>query len=130
MMRFRSSKYVSEIIEARVEEILLRLDTEFKKINRSGMLPAGVVLIGGGAKLADLVETAKKVLRLPVSLGANKATATVVDKVNEQDYLTALGLVVWGEQSRRGQNNTGMSFGNVGGTLARSAKKLWSIFRP
>jgi cell division protein FtsA len=125
-----SRKYVSEIIEARVEEILLRLDTEFKKINRSGMLPAGVVLIGGGAKLADLVETAKKVLRLPVSLGANKATATVVDKVNEQDYLTALGLVVWGEQSRRGQNNTGMSFGNVGGTLARSAKKLWSIFRP
>jgi len=125
-----SRKYVAEIIEARVEEILLRLDGEFKKINRSGMLPAGVVLVGGGAKLIDLVEVAKKILRLPVSMGANKMVATVVDKVNEQDYLTALGLVVWGEQFRRTQVSPGMSFGNMSGNLARSAKKLWSIFRP
>ena len=125
-----SRKYVAEIIEARVEEILLRLDGEFKKINRSGMLPAGVVLVGGGAKLVDLVEVAKKVLRLPVSMGANKTVPTVVDKVNEQDYLTALGLVVWGEQFRRGQSNPGISLGSMSGSLARSAKKLWSIFRP
>jgi len=125
-----SRKYVAEIIEARVEEILARLDAEFKKINRSGMLPAGVVLVGGGAKLADLVEVSKKALRLPVSLGANKMVATVVDKVNEQDYLTALGLVVWGEQFRRTQGHHGMSFGNIAGSFGNGVKKLWSIFRP
>lgn len=125
-----SRKYVSEIIEARVEEILARLDAEFKKINRSGMLPAGVVLVGGGAKLADLVEVAKKNLRLPVSLGSNKMVATVVDKVNEQDYLTALGLVVWGQQFHKTQSHSGFSFSNVTGSVGKGVKSLWSIFRP
>src|SRR3989339_1313920 len=43
-----SKKYVSEIIEARVEEIMEKIDDELKKIERSGMLPAGAIFIGGG----------------------------------------------------------------------------------
>lgn len=93
-----SMKYLSEIIEARVEEIFDKVDNEFKKIERSGMLPAGVFLIGGGAKLGDVVEVAKKKLRLPAAIGANRNVATVIDKVNEQEFLTALGLVAWGDQ--------------------------------
>lgn len=91
-----SLKYISEIIEARVEEIFEKVDDEFKKIERSGMLPAGVFLIGGGAKTGGIVEAAKRKLRLPVCLGANKTVNTVIDKVNDPSFLTALGLVVWG----------------------------------
>ena len=58
-------KYLAEIIEARVEEIFEKIDEEFKKIERSGMLPGGVYLIGGGTKLNDMVDIAKKKLRLP-----------------------------------------------------------------
>lgn len=93
-----SRRYVSEIIEARVEEIFERVDAELKKIDRSGMLPAGVCLIGGGAKLADIVDVAKRKLRLPAALGSNRSVATVVDKVNDLEYLTALGLIAWGDQ--------------------------------
>lgn len=93
-----SLKYISEIIEARAEEIFEKVDNEFKKIERSGMLPAGVFLTGGGAKLAGIVDAAKKNLRLPVCLGANKGIQTVIDKVNDLQFLTALGLVVWGSQ--------------------------------
>ena len=93
-----SRKYVAEIIEARVEEIFDKVDNELKKIDRSGMLPAGVFLIGGGAKLNDIVETAKNRLRLPACLGANKNVVLAIDKVNDIDYLTALGLAVWGNQ--------------------------------
>lgn len=125
-----SRKYVSEIIEARIVEILERIDLEFKKIDRSGMLPAGVVLVGGGSKLSDLVEVAKKTLRLPVSLGANKNVPTVVDKVNEVDYLTALGLVIWGESSQRGHSSTNISVKNVMGNLGQGIGKIWSIFKP
>lgn len=94
-----SRRYVAEIIEARVEEIFEKIDEEFEKIDRSGMLPAGVFLIGGGAKLADIVEAAKKKLRLPAVIGSNKKAAVVIDKVNDPCFLTALGLVVWGGQS-------------------------------
>lgn len=98
-----SRRYVAEIIEARVEEIFEKIDAEFRKIDRSGMLPAGACLIGGGSKLADIVEVAKRKLRLPASVGANRTVATVVDKVNELEYLTALGLLAWGEQLTRFQ---------------------------
>ncbi|PIR14287.1 MAG: cell division protein FtsA, partial [Flavobacteriales bacterium CG11_big_fil_rev_8_21_14_0_20_35_7] len=37
-----SKKYVSEIIEARVEEICSKIDDELNRIDRSGMLPAGI----------------------------------------------------------------------------------------
>lgn len=93
-----SPRYVAEIIEARVEEIFEKVDSELKKIDRSGMLPAGICLVGGGSKLADIVESAKKKMRLPVALGVNRTVATVVDKVNDLEYLTALGLVSWGHQ--------------------------------
>ncbi len=94
-----SQKYIAQIIEARAEEIFEKVDEEFKKIDRSGMLPAGVFLIGGGAKLEGMVEVAKKQLRLPACLGANKNISTVIDKVNDLQFLTALGLVVWGNQT-------------------------------
>ncbi|WKZ24957.1 MAG: cell division protein FtsA [Patescibacteria group bacterium] len=93
-----SRKFIADIIEARVEEIFEKVDAELNRIERSGMLPAGLCLIGGGAKLSGLVETAKKKMRLPAHLGANRSVATVVDKVNELEYLTALGLAVWGDQ--------------------------------
>lgn len=95
-----SRKYLAEIIEARVEEIFNKIDQEFKKIERSGMLPAGALLIGGGSKLQDIVEIAKDKLRLPASLGSNKSVSVLMDKVNDLDFLTALGLVVWGDNLR------------------------------
>lgn len=98
-----SPRYVAEIIEARAEEIFEKVDAELKKVDRSGMLPAGICLVGGGSKLADIVEIAKKKLRLPVALGANRTVATVVDKVNDLEYLTALGLVSWGHQMTKDQ---------------------------
>jgi len=93
-----SHKYLAEIIEARVEEIFEKIDQEFKKIERSGMLPAGVFFVGGGAKLNDLVDTAKNLLRLPAALGVAKNIETLIDKTNGLEFLTALGLVRWGNQ--------------------------------
>src|SRR5690606_24102087 len=62
-------RFIAEIAEARVQEIFELVDRELKNVDRSGMLPAGVVLTGGGAKLAGIVDAAKDALRLPVSLG-------------------------------------------------------------
>ncbi len=126
-----SQHYVAEIIEARVEELMSKIDHEFKKIDRSGMLPAGVILIGGGAKLADIVDSAKKNLRLPVSLGANKHVATLIDKVNDLEYLTALGLTAWGEQYGRLETRGGAwSLGSVSGKTGDAFKKIISLFKP
>src|SRR3989338_3224459 len=51
-----SLKYISEIIEARMEEIFDMVDKELIAIDRSGLLPAGVVITGGGAQLPGIIE--------------------------------------------------------------------------
>ncbi len=92
-----SKKHVSEIIEARCEEIFKMADKELQKVDRSGLLPAGVILTGGGAKLPGLVEVAKQQFKLPASLGYPRDLgSTAVDKVNDLNYSTAIGLLYWG----------------------------------
>lgn len=91
-----SRKYVAEIIDARVEEIFEKIDKELAKIRRAGLLPAGVICTGGGAKLAGLIPAAKKYLRLPVDIGYPMQVTSVTDKVHDIRFSTAIGLVGWG----------------------------------
>jgi len=60
---------LTKIIEARVSEIFGEVNKELKKIEKENLLPAGVVLTGGGAKLPKMIELAKKELRLPCKIG-------------------------------------------------------------
>jgi len=88
-------RQLAEIIEARLEEIFDLVDKELKKIDRSGSLPAGIVLTGGGAKLPGLVAIAKKQFRLPASLGYAMDVSSSLEKVNDLSFTTAIGLVRW-----------------------------------
>ena len=125
-----SRKYLSEIIEARVEEIFSKVDTELKSIDRSGMLPGGVYLIGGGTRLSDIVEVAKKELRLPACLGANNIVATVIDKVNETEFLNAVGLVVWGGQVLGSSGPSPFPGRKLINKFLNRIKKVFSSFKP
>ena len=120
-----SLKYVAEIVEARVEEIFEKVDEELKKIDRSGMLPAGAVLVGGGSMLQGVVETAKRKLRLPVSLGEAKNVKIAIDRARGPEFLTALGLVAWGGHSLTGstpnplKKNLSNAFSKVKGFIGK-----------
>jgi cell division protein FtsA len=94
-----SLKYVSEIIEARMEEIFDHVDKELIAIDRSGLLPAGIVITGGGAQLPGIVEVAKKRFRLPASLGYPQNINTAIDKVNNLAFTSAIGLAYWGAET-------------------------------
>ncbi|MFH0818864.1 MAG: cell division protein FtsA [Patescibacteria group bacterium] len=91
-----SKKEVAEIIEARVEEIFSMINKELKNIDKAGMLPAGIVITGGGAKLNGIVETAKKQFSLPACCGVPKDFKTAIEKINDPVFATAVGLVLWG----------------------------------
>jgi len=93
-----NASYVAEIIEARMQEIFNLVDKKLMEIERSGLLPAGIVLTGGGAKMLGLIELAKKEFRLPASLGALHGVKTVIEKINDLNYTTAAGLLLWGYQ--------------------------------
>ena len=101
-----STKHIAEIIEARSEEIFDLINKELKKIGKDGQLPAGAILTGGGAKLPGIVELAKKHLRLPVSIGMPSSVTTVIDRVDDPSYATAVGLVSWANEFLLGKSRT------------------------
>jgi len=128
-----SRKYVCEIIEARAEEICEKVDRELRKIDRSGLLPAGVVLTGGGAKLAGFGEVAKRVLRLPVAIGYPSGVSSITDKSSDAAFAPAVGLVLWGAQvASAGERHGSDIMGKFGGVSAvgKGIKKLFKSLIP
>jgi cell division protein FtsA len=91
-----SRRYLAEIIEARLQELFLMIKAELRKVGRDGMLPAGAVLIGGGAKLPGIVESAKDNLGLPAQLGFPVELKGMIDKLDDPRYATAIGMMLWG----------------------------------
>jgi len=121
-------KYVSEIIQARLGEIFALVNDELKKIGKEGMLPAGVVLTGGGSKLEDLTEAAKEDLRLPTSRGGpNLQLGGFVDKLSDPVYAASVGLMLYALEERAQGNLLGLSSGE--GILGKT-KNFFKQFLP
>ena len=132
-----STRYVSGIVQARVEEIFEKVEQELQKIERSGMLPVGALLTGGGVKLRGVVETAKNVLRLPVAIGiCHQPMAPLSEAAQDPAFSTAIGLVLWGFENERtvAPDRSGSSGRKGGkgffGSLASPIKMIFKSFIP
>ena len=109
-----SRKELANIISARLGEIFAFVDKELKQINRSGLLPAGVIITGGGAHLPGVVEVAKKKLRLPARIGTVKVFEGLAEQTTDPSFAVALGLIIWAqEQERSISRRKGSAFRDV-----------------
>ena len=128
-----SLRFVSDIAQARVEEIFERVEQELKKIDRSGMLPAGALLTGGGVKLEGVPEVAKQVLRLPAVVAQAQVPPTALEDIlQDPGFSTALGLVRWGYETERSGEDAGKYRGAVakgGGIVKRICSPLKHMFK-
>lgn len=123
-----SRKEVATIIRDRVDEILTFVDQELKSINRSGLLPAGVIFTGGGATLSGIVEIAKKRLRLPARLGKPREFLGLAEQTNGPAYAVVLGLVLWAfEQESRGDRRTTLAMPDLSHTVSKMRDWLKSF---
>jgi len=96
---------VAKIVEARIQEIFDLVNRELKKIGKQRLLPAGVVLVGGGSLMPGIVDFAKKELGLPVQIGAPSELEGIVEKVADPSFATAVGLVFWGIRMQGSSNH-------------------------
>jgi cell division protein FtsA len=127
-------KFVADITDARVQEIFEMIDKELESVDRSGMLPAGVVLTGGGAKLDGMLESAKTYLRLPASLGTPIGVTSVIDRTNDSSLSTAIGLVLWAYNIRGSVERSGLGdlFGKFKHVdkISSGFKKMFRSMKP
>jgi cell division protein FtsA len=94
-----SEKMLSKIIGARVCQIFRETQKELKKIQKQGMLPAGIVLTGGGAKIPRIVDLAKKEFKLPCRIGKPLGFS---GQDNDPAFATAFGLVLKAASTEEG----------------------------
>ena len=90
-----SKKKLGEIIEARLYDIFELIEAHLKKIKRNGLLPAGIILTGGGAGIATIEDLAKAVLKLPSSIADPATSNTGKYPVKDSSWLVAYGLCVY-----------------------------------
>lgn len=113
---------VAEIIVCRMREVIDLVNRELEKINRKGFLPAGAILVGGGAKIPGLVELAKNELMLPVKIGYPGDLQGLVDQVADPAFAKAVGLIRLIESGKEGYEARGSASSGV-------KKKVISFFR-
>lgn len=89
------------IIKPRLREIINMVKLEIQKSGYSGLTPSGVVLTGGGAATAGLVEIAKQELGMPVRLGMPQGATGLIDEINTPAYSAGLGIIMYGANSEQ-----------------------------
>jgi cell division protein FtsA len=97
-----SRHHVAEIIEARLEEIFKLVNKELVSIKKNGLLPAGAILVGGGAKLPFISDVSKKMLGLPTQIGYPESLGGMINEVDDPSFATAVGLILWSD--KQGEN--------------------------
>jgi len=84
-----------EITQARMEEILEMVTAEVKRAVHDDIVSAGIVLTGGGAKLAGLDLLAEQVTGWPARVGMPRNLHGLTDLLIDPAYATSVGLLQW-----------------------------------
>jgi len=106
-----------EVIEARDIEVLELVNKELKRIGRERLLPGGVIVTGGGAKMPGIDSLVKRELHLPCQVGFPKDVEGIVDKIDDPSFATAVGLLLWDSKEEKSQRKM-----KVGETFSKIKK--------
>lgn len=117
-----TKKDLVDIIEPRVSEILDLVQKELKKIGRQELLPGGVVLTGGGAKIPKIKELTKETLGLACEIGKPKG---IIGLEDDPAMATVAGLALGGVDFDNEPGILGVA-GGIGSVL----KKIFRAFKP
>ncbi len=87
-------KKLEEIINARLSDMFELIENHLKKLGRNGLLPAGIIITGGGGNIGTIEDLAKAALKIP----SKKAELNLPEKsrVKDSTWAVAYGLCVLG----------------------------------
>ena len=117
-----TKKMLVDIIEPRVSEILDLAQKELKKIGRQELLPGGVVITGGGAKIPRIKELTKETLKLNCVIGEPKG---IVGLEDDPALATVAGLALGGVDFDSDEG-TMLNVVKIGSVF----KKIFRAFKP
>lgn len=122
-----SQKKLDEIISARLMDIFELIEAHLKKMGKNELLPAGIVITGGGSGIATIEDIARVALKLPSKIFSGyvngNGSTSVQKNIRDSSWAVAYGLCIWGLSAEGGK--IGITKQTTSGIL-QSAKQLLS----
>jgi len=91
-----SYRDLCNITKVRMEELLRLILLEMPDSNYASLAPAGLVLTGGGSKLAGLEALARSSIRTQTRIGEPMGIYGITDILHDPAHATGVGLLLWG----------------------------------
>jgi len=89
-------KRLDEIIEAQIRDIFELIEAHLKKLGRNELLPAGIIITGGGSGIATIEDLAKASLKLPARVVVPHIFNNSRGVMLEPAWSVAYGLCILG----------------------------------
>lgn len=94
------------IIRPRLNEIFTMVRIELEKEGLGSRIPSGAIITGGGAETAGAIDSAKRMLSLPVRIGVPRGVGGLIDDIMNPSFATCIGLLHYGARTIPNQNLT------------------------
>jgi len=91
-----SRQSLAEVVEPRYDELFTLIQAELRRSGFEDLIPSGIVLTGGTAKMEGAVELAEEIFHMPVRVGYPQSIEGLADIIRNPVYSTAVGLLQYG----------------------------------
>lgn len=103
---------IEGIIRPRLNEIFTIVKLELEKNELLNRLPSGVIITGGGAETVGVVESARRMMMLPVRIGKPREVKGLIDDIVNPSFSVPVGLIMHAvnEESKENLNSFARKF--------------------
>ncbi len=119
--RQMSRQTLAEVIEPRVEELYSLIQRELRASGFEELLSSGIVLTGGSAGMAGMVELGEEVFHMPVRLGVPNYTGGLSEVIRNPRFSTGVGLLMSGLEQRKRDEHVRLHSANFKGVFDKMA---------
>ncbi len=124
-------KKLNDIVLTRLEDMFSLVIAHLKKIGKHELLPAGIILTGGGSGIETLEDFAKAAMKLPSKIPSVNLDFTNDPKsrkhIKDTSWFVAYGLTIWGAGNDRQSQGSG---GGIGRRMKDTFRNLLKQLLP
>ncbi|MBI2474528.1 MAG: cell division protein FtsA [Candidatus Taylorbacteria bacterium] len=117
-------KKLDEIISARLSDIFDLIEAHLKKIGKNNLLPAGIIITGGGSSIEMVENMAKNALKLPSRVGTISFGEGAKGQIKDASWSVAYGLCLIGLTNAGEETGVGNSARKVGAGFVNWVKQF------
>ncbi len=104
---------VERIMMPRIQEIFALVGDKLKKENLLPLIPAGIIITGGGAQTTKIAQIAKRELNLSTRIGKPTELQGLTSDIKKPEFATSIGLLIYGKNAGGSSSSSNFNFSSI-----------------